>query len=165
MAIVLTGKLVFLEHPRTGSTAIRAAIRKIGGHTRKRHSLVQPVGLERTVATVRNPYDLLVSWWLVIKERTGSWKDFGRFLDEYDNPNMLRDGRLFYFEAYHLMRYETLQKDFNIVLSSARIRPVKLNRLNMTPGKLSYKSYYTPETIAIVKDRFAEDLEEYGYGF
>jgi hypothetical protein len=162
MAIVLANKLVFLEHPRTGSTAVRKAIRKIGGHTKARHTYIAPVGAEKTVSTVRNPFDLLVSWWLIIKERLpGQWDSFARFLAEYDNPNMVRDGRLFYFETTFVMRYETLQADLNRILKAVGLRLVSLDRVNITPDKKPFMDYHDAETINIITNRFGRDMEEF----
>jgi len=163
MAIVLTNKLVFLEHPRTGSTAVRRAIRAIGGQTRARHALVAPTGREKTVSTIRDPYDLLISWWLVIKDRTGSWSSLAEFVSSYNNMNMVRNGRLFYFRTDYTMRYLRLQEDLNKVLRTVHIRPVRLEHVNITPDKQPFMSYHTTETIEIINTRFAQDVEEYSH--
>jgi len=167
VAVIFRGKAVFLEHPRTGSTALREALKKIGGQPHERHSFVKARGNEQTIVVVRNPYDVLISWWLIIGEREGytSLEDF--LLRCRDRQLMTKGGRLFYYSKYadHIMHYECLKYDLATVLQYLGLPQVCLAKRNMTPNKLSYHNYYTPKTQQLVETIYGEELKEYGYTF
>lgn len=160
MAIVIPGKAVFLEHPRTGSTSIRAALRKSGGQPFGRHSFIKAKRGEKTVATVRNPFDVLVSWWLITGQTS-----FEEFLLEDHEGFMTKGGRLFYYYKHVdiWMRFENLNIDFVSVCRRLGIRPTVLPRFNPTKMKKDYRTYHTPETIEIVKEKYAKELEQFNY--
>ena len=165
MAVIFRGVAVFLEHPRTGSTALREALKKIGGQPHSRHSFVKARQNEKTIVTVRNPYDVLVSWWLIIGEREG-YKTFADFLTRCnDRELMTKDGRLFYYDGDYTLHYEQLDRDVGMVLRTLGLKQVTLKRRNPTPNKMPYQNYYTPETKAIVERVYGEELARYGYGF
>ena len=166
MAIRIPNKLVFLEHPRTASTAIREALKKIGGQSVKRHSYIKARPDEKTMVVVRNPFDILVSWWLIVGEREG-YETFADFLvNGAERELMTKHGELFYYTHYaeYVLHYESLARDFLTVLNTLGLKPVKLVHRNKTKGKMPYHCYYVPETVAIVQDIYGEELRRYGYG-
>ncbi len=111
MAVVFHNKLIFFEHPRTASTSLRHVLIQVGGQPHKRHKFIKPRHREKTVSTVRNPFDLLVSWWLIIGERQG-FATFQDFIVRCRDPFMVRNERLFYFlETDYILRFETLEED------------------------------------------------------
>lgn len=62
----------------------------------------------------------------------------------------------------HLMRYETLQADFDTVCDRLGISRQVLPRVNAsTRGRV--EDYYDEETVELVRSRFAEDVELLGY--
>lgn len=62
----------------------------------------------------------------------------------------------------YLMRYETLQQDFDVVCERLDIPPQVLPvRNKSTRGAV--KDYYDEETIALVRQHFAEDIDLFGY--
>ena len=158
MAVVIKGKLVFLEHPRTASTAVRDALKKIGGQPHTRHTYIKAQRGEVTLATVRIPYDVEVCWWLI--------KTFKEFILGCHDQFMTKNGRLIYYHKHVnvFLQYETLQFDLNIVLDSLNLPTVKLKKYNETKGKRPFDTYYTAETVAIVERRFGQELKEYCYG-
>jgi len=167
MAVIFPRKLIVLEHPRTGSSAVRAALKSIGGKTRGRHTLVKPSRGEMVVATVRNPYDVVVSWWLNTK---GKWHElsFEDFVSDYiGNTLFTRGGKLFYFAEHvnTMLRYETLADDLARVLKLVKLPPVRLKFTNITAGKHPYQSYYTPAIQEIVTQRWGDEIERFGYEF
>lgn len=166
MAVVIKGKLIFLEHPRTASTSMRTALQKIGGKTKSRHTLFLPERNEMIACTVRNPFDVLVSWWLIIGARYG-FKTFKDFVRRCDNDFMVKQGNLFYFahHAHFILRFENLQNDLDRMLDRLRLARVQLPHLNGTSKKLSYHNYYDPETIKIVAERFRSELLAFHYSF
>jgi hypothetical protein len=166
MAVRIPNKLVFLEHPRTASTSIREALRKIGGQPVKRHSFIKARPDERTAVVVRNPFDILVSWWLIVGEREG-YANFADFLlRSGDRELMTKGGKLFYYSDYAnwVLHYEQLAHDFTMLLNTLGLRQVSLVVRNKTKKKLPYHNYYTPETVKIVQDIYGDELERYGYG-
>lgn len=165
MAVIFNGKMVFLEHPRTGSTSVRDALKKIGGQPFTRHEYVAAKRGELTVAAVRNPFDVLVSWYLIIGERQG-YNTFKDFLLGCHDQFMTKHGRLFYYHKHVdiFIHYENLQAELNGALRRCGLPSVRLHRYNRTKGKQAYQSYYDDETSEIVRSRFRAELEEYGYG-
>lgn len=163
MAVVFPDKLVFLEHPRTASTSMRHVLQQVGGKPQKRHAFICARGNEKTVCTVRNPFDLLVSWWEIVGERQG-FSTFKDFLIGCRDPFMVRGGKLFYFlETDFILRFENLEAELNSVLKIYRIPIVRLPHLQVTIHKHEYRKYYNEETRALVVARFGAEIERFGY--
>ncbi len=166
MGVSFGRKLIFLDHPRTGGTSTQFGLARIGGKTYDRHCMVY--GKANIIcSTVRNPYDILVSWYLIIKER-GLWGgSFLSFIKGYENYNFTRGGRLFYFvEACNeIMHFESLQEDLTRVLKLAKIPNIKLQHRNVTPNRKPYKEYYGEMESTAVANRFTMDIKEFGYEF
>ncbi len=166
MAVVIRGKLIYLEHPRTASTSMRTALQKIGGRTKSRHTLFLPERGEKVMSVVRNPFDVLVSWWLIIGERQG-FQTFKDFVTNCKDPFMVQRGNLFYFahHSQYILKFENLQADLDRVLSGLRLPHVELPHLNGTVKRVGFRSYYDPETIKIVAKRFRSELLAFNYKF
>ena len=140
---------------------MRHVLKKIG-QPHKRHTVV--AGREKTVSTVRNPFDLLVSWWLIIGERQG-YSNFGDFITNCRDPFMVRREKLFYFlETDYILRFENLEEDLNNVLRKHRIRTIKLPHYNATEDKKHFTQYYNDVTRSLVIARFSAEIERFGYG-
>ncbi len=166
MAVVVKGKLVYLEHPRTASTSMRIALQRLGGKTKSRHTLFLPERGEKVMSVVRNPFDVLVSWWHIIGARQG-FKTFKDFVANCEDPFMVQRGNLFYF-AHHcqyIIKFEYLQHELNHVLDLVGLPHVELPHLNGTAKKLGFRSYYDPETIRLVVKRFRSELLAFNYRF
>ena len=127
-----------------------------------------------TFSFVRNPWDIMVSWYkwrrshnlsfdkflteYKIKHKYADWlpetlyqTDF--LLDENDNPLVNFIGR-----------FENLQEDFNVVCDKIGIPHQQLPHTNKTKHK-HYTEYYDDETKEIVAERCARDIEYFGYEF
>jgi hypothetical protein len=61
-------------------------------------------------------------------------------------------------------RFERLDDDFRTICDRIGI-PARLPRLNESSKSRSYQDYYTPETIELVREAFAPDIELFGYDF
>lgn len=69
-----------------------------------------------------------------------------------------------------IMRYETLEQDFNAVLRRAGIdEHVSLKRAagstDLTAGKRPYREYYSPALRATIERSFDKELAAFGYSF
>jgi hypothetical protein len=143
-------------------------------------------------AFVRNPWDRLVSWWEMMRRNvaegrprngfqrycTERARTFGEFLQlcdaEYHDPdgskwiyrNQIdylrdRDGTVL---VDFVGRYERLQSDFSRIAQHLHVAESALPRVNGTVRR-HYASYYTPELRDLVAQRYAKDIEFFGYRF
>ena len=188
MAVLFPGKMLWLATPRTASTAIRDALLKAGGepmgghHCGLEHSgggrrlIVGGSGEqfgehegEPVVTTIRNPYDLLVTWWLRHRHKAHEWRSFPDYIATYNRkPSFARSGdRLLYHapNADILVRYENLDVELPAALKKCGLEPITLTeRKNDTPGKTDdWRSYYDAESIEAANRRFGAEIEQYGY--
>jgi hypothetical protein len=123
------------------------------------HAFVEARGKELTVSTVRNPLDLLVSWFVL----NPSWKNFEKFLMEYKHSDMVKGGELHYFaeKSDVLLDYEYLQTDLDALLSHLGLPPVRILTVNVTPEKQPFKTYYNATTLDIANHIYKKDMALY----
>ena len=159
MAILLRDKLLYLGHPRSASSATSVTLCRIGGRrVGPNHSYVKAPGKEITVSTLRNPLDLLATWF-----HLSDYDEMLTFIDEYQHDKFTQDGRLYYLAKYcdEFLVYDRLTEDFNALLQRFKLGKTRIYRFNTTPNKRPWQSYYTPELEAYVRERFAEDFALY----
>lgn len=172
MAVLLPHKFLFLGTPRSGSTCTHTALKAIPGalvfsqHISRSAMIEHHIGPYRgefTFLAVRNPYDLLVTWWL--RSRPKKQEAFVDFIRTYENKHFVKDGRLFFLveDDMEIIRYETLQEDLDRVLEGLELEPRPLSRMNVTRKKEPWQTYYGPEEIRALNDRFGDEVERYGY--
>ena len=137
---------------------------------------------------VRNPWDRAVSdykWWIRRKSpfrrllNNSTLKDYllGRNGYEYINHLNNRTGRgdHFYEQSSFIFvkninkmdfigRFENLQEDFNVVCDKIGIPQQQLPHKNKTKHK-HYTEYYDDETKQMVAEKYAKDIEYFGYEF
>ena len=135
-------------------------------------------------AFVRNPWDRLVSWYEMaiarpsndfhrqVVETTDSFADFVtgctgglaakttfNQVDYIDGPG--GEGEIVDFVG----RFESLERDFAAVGRRLGLPPeAGLGHENRTRHR-PYRDYYDDETRAIVAERFARDIDRFGYSF
>lgn len=121
---------------------------------------------------IRNPWDRAISFYFSPHRRYQDWdrNQFIHMLDKLQpmtvflklpsNKNNTRPDQNFNF----IMRYEKLNEDFSRLCDILRIARRSLPVLNKG-NRQSYVNYYDPNLIQIVRDRFQEDVELFGYEF
>ena len=120
----------------------------------------------------RNPWDRQVSWYLYKTKSKRVRPSFESFMASRARAYVSNfaiytlDGPL---AVDFLGRYESLEEDLNQALELAGAgRRLTIPRVNVTPNKdeaRSYRSYYSPETQAIVAEWYAPEIALLGYGF
>ena len=157
MSIRIPGHYIFQAHPRTGSTAIEAALN--GDASLKHHDWID--GPEPSICVVRNPFDVMVSWFLLNPE----WDDFTTFILDYNHSDLIKDGLLFYHapKCEHILKWENLKVELNKFLISIGLKEIELPRINITPNKRFFSRYYDFRSIAAMLSRFGEEMDHYGY--
>jgi hypothetical protein len=135
---------------------------------------------------VRNPWDLMVScyfWWTqrtLSKHALKSRTEFGKYLKEKGFDYFIRSkqsscinecchinqGQSYWInnKIDFIGRFENLQEDFNIACDKIGIPQRELPHKNKTKHK-HYTEYYDEETKSIVAEKYAKDIEYFGYKF
>ena len=133
-------------------------------------------------AFVRNPWDRIVSCWKNKSNPVHSQeyphscfveatnKTFNEFIDLLQGDAFGEDRHIspqvFFFppDLDFIGKFENLQEDFNIVCGKIGIPRHQLPHINKTEHK-HYTEYYDDETRQIVAEKYAKDIEYFGYEF
>jgi len=180
-------KFITIDIPKTGTTSINVALNDVLGVNDFTVKMSQDIGMRHATyeqcmkkfsgfenyfvfAFVRNPWDRLLSFYLFKKHNAAnkipqdmSFKDFLSLNLSEDFP-----GQYFYIDGFHdfsfVGRFENLQQDFNAVCDKIGIPQQQLPHKNKTNHK-HYTEHYDNETRAIVAEKYAKDIESFGYKF
>ena len=141
-------KAAFILHPRTASHSIATAFRDIGFiDTGGYHEIDSEwVKIAETVAcTVRNPLDVIVSWYFV-QHHGRSMKLFLK-----DWPNQWALNGMFYGLRYcdFVVHYENLDSELNEWLERLGLGPVKLEHENVTKIKLPWERVMSGQSVEV----------------
>ncbi len=162
-------KVAFIAHPRTASVAVGFTLEgigfaKIGGH----HEYKMPWCQEHTFSVVRNPFDLLVSWFL-FKTKPDDMT-FGWWLNHLMTdpcPNQyIRDSMFFGSHlSTDILHFENLQSEFDVFTKKVGLPQAVIYPRNITNRKadVDFRDFYTPELIDLVVNRFEREIFNHGY--
>lgn len=162
-------RIAFIAHPRTASTATGAALLGLGFTQWVNHHGINPKWdpTDWTVfATVRNPFDLMVSWYYHKKKYQAA--PFQEWLPKFlAESNMYLDQGLFFGVPHctRVLSYERLQDDFNLVLVESGFPPIEIPYKNVSiarPDK-PLSEYYDHKLINLMKAHFGEEIKSHGY--
>jgi len=174
-------RLIYLAQPRTASRACsqflqaQTPLRRTGGH----HDMdLAELRFRRrdgwkVVTTVRNHWDIIVSWW----HHNPRWfnppqgtNDFGLYAREFtrsrDN-HYVRAHRMYWEfqpEATDIVRYESLWDDLARVTGLPVTDQERQHFIGKSDRK-PYREYYDAETREFIGEYYATEIEEYGYTF
>jgi hypothetical protein len=115
------------------------------------------------IGVVRNPFSRVISFWRWSgKFNNLSFSDFLKYKKppEYFSSFVLNGE----FVMDCVIKFENLQQDFNIVCDKIGVPRQELPHTNKSKHK-HYTEYYDEETKQIVAERYAKDIEHFGYEF
>ena len=133
------------------------------------------------VTLVRNPWDRLVSYYHWLGEQ--NWKhravDLAKSLtfdDFLGHPEIQASFDSGYYASYvtdqngreHcdlFVRLENMSKDIRPFEDHLGFRLGAIERVNTSPRRADYRSYYTDDTAALVARFCAKDIKRFGYSF
>lgn len=205
MLISRERKIVFIHIQKTGGSSIAQVLRRHvpdmrwcgGTHGHALHARAVLGGEYDSFyrfAFVRNPWDRLVSWyamirqkgsaqppetlnrlWRYVLERSSSFEEFIHrctdAIDDVDGRKSFLDNQLDYVSDQEgrlivdrVGRYERFGADLRAVLDQIGLREVEIPHVNRSEHR-HYGSYYTPRTRDIVAERYARDIRAFGYTF
>lgn len=172
MAVIVPTKMLFVAHPRTASTALRNALLGAGGKVvGMHHDMVEALQDfhcgEPVLSVIRNPYDVLASWWFVRTFDRANSKPLHEFIASFKDTkgNFCRNGRMFYHTPHSdiIVRYEEMPSSLDKALSRCSVEPLQLETLNVTTGKKPWRDIYYPRAVQAANERFGFEIEEHGY--
>ena len=130
-----------------------------------------------TFSFVRNPFDRVVSMWKFLQHpnHEKEWIKIVGSLDKCDfkvfarkikniNTNITIPLSHFTTGVDFVGKCENLQKDFNVICDKIGIPNQELPHKNASKHK-HYTEYYDDETKQIVAEKYAKDIEVFGYEF
>ena len=132
----------------------------------------------------RNPWDKAVSEWcymqkhpMTIKAKS-AFSRYGRSFESFVKNNLISYANPKHSFAQHRLldagkykstvdfigRFENIQEDWNLICDKLNIQRFNLPHKNKTNHK-HYTEYYDEETKQIVAEKYAKDIEYFGYKF
>lgn len=121
---------------------------------------------------VRNPFDRLVSWWKWIPKFDNRFAGctFEEFLTHKITSLPIFNPQFDFFtinsvvKTDTIIRFESLQQDFDTFCTTVGIDRISLPVMNNS-NRVSYTEYYNDTTYKIVAEKYAKDIECFGYKF
>ena len=183
-----TQKYMFIHIPKTGGMSIRRTFNETSGLAIEAHhtsfsSFQKKYNTDDffKFSFVRNPWDRAVSAFFYLKKggRKAPYdldaqrilKDisFHEFIINLDSLKFLHTKPQMEFiqdidNFDFIGRFESIQEDFNTVCNINNIPQTNLPHNNISKHK-HYTEYYDKEVRGIIAEKYAEDIEMFGYKF
>lgn len=162
--VLLPSKFLYLATPKTASTSTGHELRNtFGARMYRKHASIREVPEydgELAFTTVRNPYDLIVSWFTGVKIPM----TLADFVRRHTGKHFVRHDKLFWHvvDGVETIRYEHLENDLAAMLDRVGLPPVALP-VPPTKRTVPWESFYDAEALAAVNARFGEEIERFGY--
>jgi len=184
-------KFIFIHIPKTGGLSLKTEFldrqnlpNEVYGRHKRPASYYKNNKNHFKFTFVRNPWDRFVSCYFYFKKygrRRGFDKLTGEIINRYSNFNEFCLGlneALPNIKSWHFKqmsfwidspidfigRFENFQEDFNTICDKIGIPQRALPHKNKSKHK-HYTEYYDDETREIVAEKYAQDIEYFGYKF
>ena len=180
---------IYIKPQKTATTTIRKTLQEVTGYSQgiflsnyKKHNhtkghltyenYIEMLPENSTnnaifFVSTRNPWDRLVSWFHYISPKLKFTEWITHFIKNPTRHYNLRPVTRFIYGCndIKIIRFEHIQRDFNIVCEEIGIRSIVLSHLNCVEHK-PYREYYNDQTRKIVADSiFSEDIDYFKYVF
>jgi hypothetical protein len=160
--------------PKTGTRSVEKVLRGLGAKKLAGRHGVDKAALRdcRAVySTLRNPFDVLVSWFHYRPPAGVRDKSFEMWFDL-----SVRQGRNGYLNrgralphatlADRFMRHENgLASELNRMLTEVGREPAEVPHIGAAENRRGYRAYYSPALRDEVMERFHLDFDTFGYSF
>jgi len=187
-------KFIFTHIPKTGGSSVHSTLNDYFEPNQQMHNDLQK-DLKKCsndyfkFAFVRNPWDMTVSFYhFVWYSEVMKWWRTGRRSKPWSFKHWIKSrhfkrqrgwkknrcycsNQLCWVSSYDgellvdfIGKFENLQEDFNIICDKIGIPQQQLPHKNATKHK-SYTEYYDDDTKQIVAEKYAKDIEYFGYEF
>ena len=119
---------------------------------------------------VRNLWDRMVSYYFTPTQKAEAWdrkkfrKIISRALSVADYLRVNKGEGDPFGNVDYVMRFENLTDDFRTVCAALGISPKTLPKYNRS-NREHYSKYYDDELRELVRERFAAEIESFGYTF
>jgi len=125
-----------------------------------------------TWTIVRNPWDRAVSAYKnKASKKYGPWSKFNKLtFSDFIKNEIIEDSHICIqntqipHDIDFIGKFENLQEDLNFVCDKMKIPRQELPHINKSKHK-HYTEYYDDETKSIVAEKYAKDIEYFGYEF
>jgi hypothetical protein len=161
----------FILPPKCATRSIEKALVQLGGKAVSGRHGVNPSVLETypvKVAAIRNPFDVLVSWYHYDAKGKKSGAVFGDYVRrQAEKSHYIKDSILPHAgRADVFIRYEdNIELQLNIILSDNGYPQAKLEHIGQAKDRTPYWDYYDFELRKFVEQKYAYDLIQFGYAY
>ena len=181
-------EFIFFHIPKTGGSSLTTHLRKHGEIERRYHPHSFSFDLNREFfrfGFFRNPWDRFVSKYFYFKaygkqkkgndfhsgeivNRYNSFREFtlnlSNVYEEFRSPHWNLQVNWIKDRIDFIGRFENFQQDVNIVCDKIGIPHQNLPHKKKS-NHIHYTEYYDDETRSIVAEKYAKDIEYFGYKF
>jgi len=162
-------KIAFIAHPKTASQATGGVLKNldfkiVGSHHSWQHCPEDWI----VFATIRNPFDLMVSWYYQEMYKSGAEVNFDWWLwKRLQEPNHYMKQGLFFGLGIctDVLHFENLQEEFDQLMKKVGLPQTKIPRKNVSDKREGrhFIDYYNSESIDIMMEKYGSTIYNNGY--